>query len=300
MARPLRIEFPGAVYHVTSRGNERAAIFRDDDDRRRFLVVLGRTVVRWGWVVHAYCLMGNHYHLLVETPEPNLSRGMRQLNGEYTQAFNRRHRRVGHLLQGRFKSLLVEKESHLLEVCRYVVLNPVRSKGMRLASPEEWPWSSYRATAGLEAGPALLTVDCVLARFGTGRRAAREEYQRFVAEGIREKGKPVERAGLWIGSEPFGERLRKLLGEKEAVGEYPRWQRRPDRPELASYLPPDLIKNRVARDEAIYQAYVQGRFTQREIGHHVGLHYVTVSGIIRAKERERRELKARSVSTTRC
>ncbi len=109
MSRALRIEFPGAVYHVTSRGNERREVFRDDEDRRLFLSTLGRTVARWRWVVHAYCLMGGHYHLVIETPEPNLSCGMRQLNGEYTQAFNRRHSRAGHLFQGRFKALLVEK-----------------------------------------------------------------------------------------------------------------------------------------------------------------------------------------------
>ena len=140
MARPLRIEFPGAVYHVTSRGNERKAIFRDDQDRKTFLDTLKDVTRRYNWLCHAYCLMDNHYHLLIDTPNGNLSIGMRQLNGVYTQGFNKRHGRVGHLFQGRFKAVLVQKDNHLLEACRYVVLNPVRAE--RVQRPEEWIWSS--------------------------------------------------------------------------------------------------------------------------------------------------------------
>ena len=139
MARPLRIEFPGAVYHVTSRGNERKAVFRDDQDRKMFLDTLKGVTLRYNWLCHAYCLMENHYHLLIDTPDGNLSIGMRQLNGIYTQRFNKRHGRVGHLFQGRFKAVLVRKDSHLLEACRYVVLNPVRAG--RVQRPEEWIWS---------------------------------------------------------------------------------------------------------------------------------------------------------------
>jgi REP element-mobilizing transposase RayT len=128
MARPLRIEFDGALYHVTSRGNDRKAIFKDNHDRDLFLDILAQITVRFRWICHAYCLMNNHYHLVIETPDGNLSKGMRQLNGVYTQAFNKRHRRVGHVFQGRFKGILVQKDSHFLEVCRYVVLNPVRAK----------------------------------------------------------------------------------------------------------------------------------------------------------------------------
>ena len=126
MARPLRPEFPGAVYHLTSRGNARQPVFLDDADREAFLATLAEAAGRWGWLCHAHCLMTNHYHLLVETPRPTLARGMRDLNGVYTQRFNRRHGRPGHLFQGRYTAVLVERESHLLELCRYVVLNPVR------------------------------------------------------------------------------------------------------------------------------------------------------------------------------
>lgn len=127
MARPLRIEFPGAVYHVTSRGHAKQVIFLDVRDYADFLEVLCFVVKRFNWILHAYCLMSNHYHLLIETPDGNLSRGMRQLNGIYTQQFNRRHSRVGHVLQGRYKAILVDKENYLLELCRYIVLNPVRA-----------------------------------------------------------------------------------------------------------------------------------------------------------------------------
>ncbi len=126
MTRPLRLEFEGALYHITSRGDRREAIYESDADRSGFLSLLGDVCDTYNWVCHAYCLMGNHYHLMVETPEANLSSGMRQLNGVYTQDFNRRHRRSGHVFQGRYKSILVDKESYLLELTRYIVLNPAK------------------------------------------------------------------------------------------------------------------------------------------------------------------------------
>jgi|SRR5450759_356080 len=162
MARPLRLEYEDAVYHVTSRGNERSPIFRDDRDRERFLEILGSVVLVARWVIHAYCLMGNHYHLLVETPLGNLSRGMQRLNGRYTQWFNFRHARAGHLLQGRFRAILVEKEAHLLELCRYVVLNPVRARMVESAG--QWPWSNYRMTSGQSRPPEWLEADWALSR----------------------------------------------------------------------------------------------------------------------------------------
>src|SRR2546425_8379335 len=141
MARPLRIEYDGALYHVTSRGNDRKTIFEDDSDRELFLKTLAQVTKRFHWICYAYCLMNN---LVIETPDGNLSKGMRQLNGVYTQAFNRRHHRVGHLFQGRFKGILVQKESHYLEVCRYVGLNPVRAKAVK--HTRGWPWRKHRGT----------------------------------------------------------------------------------------------------------------------------------------------------------
>ena len=131
MSRPLRIEFAGGLYHVTSRGDGREAIFLTEEDKRLFLSVLSEVVRDFNWAVHAYCLMDNHYHFLIETPDGNLSKGMRQLNGVYTQRFNRQHGRVGHVFQGRYKAIIVQKESYLLELARYVVLKPVRARMVR-------------------------------------------------------------------------------------------------------------------------------------------------------------------------
>ena len=200
-------------------------MFRDDSDRERFLAVLGRTVSLFRWKLHAYVLMGNHYHLLLETPEPTLSRGMRQLNGVYTQAFNRFHRRVGHLFQGRFKAILVEKEAHLLELCRYVVLNPVRAGIVR--SARGWPWSSYRATAGLTDVPEWLETAWTLDQFGRTRAKAVEAYRRFVAEGTAGGYAPWKevQGQIYLGSEEFRtETLRRTAAGRKGR-EVPRPQR---------------------------------------------------------------------------
>ncbi|MDP2268422.1 MAG: transposase, partial [Deltaproteobacteria bacterium] len=206
MARPLRIEFPGAVYHVTSRGNARDRIFIDDSDREGFLSILDSVTRRYNWLFHAYCLMDNHYHLVIETIEGNLSRGMRQLNGVYTQKFNWKHARTGHVFQGRFKAILVEKESYLLEVCRYVVMNPVRAK--MVERPEAWRWSNYAATAKMISAPEFLTVDWILGCFADNIEEAPECYRKFV--GNADSGStPWDKVKgqLFLGSENFGKRL---------------------------------------------------------------------------------------------
>ena len=164
MSRPLRIEYPGALYHITARGNAKQDIFFSDEDCHRFLELLGREIDQQRWLCHAYCLMGNHYHLLIETPEANLVKGMSRLNSVYTQYVNRRHERVGHLFQGRYKSIVVEKEGYLKELCRYIVLNPVRA-GL-VESPELWRWSSFRTTMGLDSEPVWLYKDWLLTLFG--------------------------------------------------------------------------------------------------------------------------------------
>ena len=157
MARPLRIEFPGATYHVTSRGNRGQPIFADDADRELFLATLARAMERMDASVLAYCLMGNHYHLVLCTRRANLSALMRQINGVYTQAVNRRHTTTGHVFQGRFKAILVDRDAYLLELLRYVELNPVRAQ--MVAAAGDWEWSSYRAHAGHVAAPAWLDSD---------------------------------------------------------------------------------------------------------------------------------------------
>lgn len=181
VGRQPRVELADGFFHVTARGNAREAIYRDDRDSLAFLRLLGRTVERFGWQCHAYCLMPNHFHLAVETPGANLGVGMRHLNGSYAQRFNVRWERVGHVFQGPYRAVLVEREAHLLELARYIVLNPVRARLCR--SPEEWRWSSFRATAGLEPAPALLVREATLACFGRSPAIAARRYRRFVEDG---------------------------------------------------------------------------------------------------------------------
>jgi len=181
MGRPMRIQFEGALYHVATRGNNRRPIYRGDRDREFFLWLLGRTVASFGWRCHTYCLMGNHYHLLLETPQPNLAVGMRQLNGQYARAFNGWHGRVGHLFERRYISALIEHESHLLEASRYIVLNPVRAGLCETA--EEWLWSNFRATAGVVRPKPFLHTTWLLDEFGADPKVARQRYAAFVADG---------------------------------------------------------------------------------------------------------------------
>lgn len=180
MPRPHRISFPGALYHVSVRGNNGGVIVHDDFDRRDLLATCAGAIGKFGWRCHAFCLMDNHFHLILETPEGNISSGMQRLNGTYAQHFNRRHKRTGHLFQGRFHAPLVDCDSHLLEASRYVVLNPIRA-GL-CSHPGAWPWSSYRATAGLAARPPFLTVTTIHAMLGRDIARAMVAYRRFVAD----------------------------------------------------------------------------------------------------------------------
>ena len=283
MARPLRIQFPGAIYHVTSRGNAGQAIFIDDEGRDRFFDVLSIVVERFNWLCHAYCLMGNHYHLLIETLNGNLSKGMRELNGVYTQGFNQRYRRVGHLFQGRYKAIIVEKDNHLLSLCRYVVLNPVRV-GL-IKRPEQWRGSSYRATIGLVKRPSFLTDDWIVSQFGGRKRMATEKYRRFVMEGI-DKESPWEtlKGQIFYGTDEFIKQLSGLLDGKEKIKEVPRLQRYVARPSLSELFKGKKGKERKAEDKSIYAAYVRYGYTMKEIAEHLGFHYATISRAIKRLE----------------
>ena len=275
MSRPLRIEFSGAIYHVTGRGNARRRIYRDDEDRATFLSILSHVVDRYGWYCHAYCLMDNHYHLLIETPKPSLSMGMRQLNGLYTQAYNRRHRRVGHLFQGRFKAILVEKEAHLLELCRYVVLNPVRAKMVK--HPEKWGWSSYQMTAGEAAIPDYLTADWILGQFGSRLHGAQRRYRQYVAEGIGTSSPWEKLQGqIYLGSKDF---VREHQPDR-LIREVPRKQTQAHRPELK-----ELFSVKKNLDPLIREAYRRYGYRMAEIGVHLGVHYSTVSRWLRRAEK---------------
>jgi REP element-mobilizing transposase RayT len=278
MARPLRIEFAGALYHVTARGNERRDIFFSDDDRSRFLDTLGKVCARFDWRCHAFCQMTNHYHLLVETAQANLSRGMRQLNGVYSQQVNHRYRRVGHLFQGRFSGILVQKENYLLELSRYIVLNPVRAR--MVAASEDWLWSSYRATVGLAPKPAFLTTDWLLSAFGKERVAAREAFACFVADG---HGRPSPWAQLksqiYLGSEEFVERMQRRIDAEQPLEEIPARQKRPVPRPLAHYT-----ERYASRDRAMAEAFRSGAYSMGQIAAHFGVGRMTVSRAVKRFE----------------
>lgn len=254
MTRPLRLEFPGATYHLTARGDRREAIFLDDIDRRAFLDLLAKEIRQQAWRLYAYCLMGNHYHLLLETPEANLVAGMRRLNGVYTQSFNRRHDRVGHVLQGRYKSIVVDKDAYLLELARYIVLNPVRANMVKRA--EDWPWSSYRATAGYADAPDWLMADWIRRQFTAEDAAARQVYRRFVRAGVGAVSPWEELRGqVYLGKENFLARMAGLADGKEAEG-VPRSQREPMRPDA------EMVIAEVARVFRVAPEQVQERTNQ--------------------------------------
>ncbi|HSO81920.1 transposase [Thiocapsa sp.] len=279
MARPLRIELAGGIYHVTSRGDRREAIYRDDADRDAWLAVFAEVCERFNWRCHAYCQMTNHYHLVVGTAEGNLSKGMRQLNGVFTQRVNRRHGLVGHLFQGRFKGILVDRDAYLLDLTRYVVLNPVRA-GM-VADAGDWVWSSYPAMLGRVPAPPWLETDSVLGRFGHGRAAARAALAAFVADGVgRSSIWDGLRCQVFLGSDDFVERHRGLAKDPQRLREVPRAQRRALAQPLSAFA-----DQSATRREAMARAFSSGAYTMQEIAEHFGVHYSTVSRAVRRFER---------------
>lgn len=276
MARPLRIEFPGGLYHVTARGNGRQSIFADDVDRERFLLVLTSVVSRYHVLCHAYCLMANHYHLLLETPEANLSRAMRQLNGVYSQAFNRRHGRPGHVLEGRFHAQVVGKDAYLRAVCRYIVLNPVRA-GL-VTHPGHWLWSSYGATAGEAPVPRCLTVDWVLSLGDTSVRAVAERrYRQFVEAGLAETALPlgVRHSSLVVGDGAVPPQVLDQLRSAGTLEEIPREQRFALRLPLVTLFAG--VTSRSERDARCVDAVRDHGYTLRAVAQFLGVHYMTVS-----------------------
>ena len=285
MARPLRIEYAGALYHVTSRGDRREDIYLDDEDRQAWLEVISQVCERFNWRCHAWCLMDNHYHLVIETVEGNLSKGMRQLNGVYTQKCNRRYQLSGHLFQGRYKAILIDRESYLLEVCRYVVLNPVRAGMVKQA--EEWRWSSYSAMIGRSPTPVWLEVDWLLASFGQRRPAAVKRYIEFIRAGA---GLPSLWQGLlhphYLGDQEFIDKLGELYSTEidTNIKEVPRMQRRP----LAQTL--DYYSSHYTNPkQGMVEAYSSGDYSMKQIADWFGVHYSTVSRAVNAAAGQMRE-----------
>ena len=285
MARPLRIEFPGAVYHVTSRGNRLEPIFVDENDRHGFLAVVARALSRFDAQALAYCLMSNHYHFVLHTRQANLSLLMRHINGVYTQAFNRRHDKAGHLFQGRFKAILVDRDAYLLEVCRYVDLNPVRARTAR--KPGSWIWSSYRAHVGQAPAPDWLDTAGLhgyllgrTANSAADRRRAADRYANLVAS--------VPDANLWesalrqqiyLGDEHFVERMQARAHPRNSTDpDIPKVQRRKSRT-LAQWL-----ERSRSREQALYDAHTQGAMTMSAISRELGLSISRVSRLIAGAE----------------
>lgn len=277
MARPLRIELSGGLYHVTSRGDRREDIYFSDSDREAWLELFGQVCARFNWVCHAYCLMSNHYHLVIETPEGNLAQGMRQLNGVYTQMVNRSHGRVGHVFQGRYKAILVEKDRYLLELARYVVLNPVRA-GM-VKNVGDWPWSSYPAMIGEAPSPAWLQRDWVLGQFGRQRNRAIVGYVDFVRVGLPGIWDSLQ-GQIYLGSEAFVSRMQSNLSPDQSLDEIPRMQRRPLAKPLTHY------RTEYADDPhtGMALAYLTGDYAMKAIADAFGVHYTTVSRAVKSYE----------------
>jgi len=280
MVRPLRIQYPGATYHIMSRGNGKMTIFHEDEDYMKFLHFMERVFDKYNWICHAWCLMGNHYHLLIETPHANMVSGMKQLNQFYSQFYNWKCRRVGSVLQGRYKSLLVERESKFLENCRYIVNNPVEVG--RVDHPSQWPWSSFRATRGLEKAPAFLETDFLLRHFDTCLNTAQKLYEDFVLAGVG-KGSPLVEAKqqIFLGSEAFISRAMRHINGSDELNNVPIVQKFADRPSLEVIFNNARTTPRDVRDRLIQKAHDNLAYTQREIGEHLGLHPGYVSRIIR-------------------
>ena len=275
MARPLRIEFAGALYHVTTRGNARQDIYLNDSDRVAFLAYLKQACERFHWLCHAYCLMSNHYHLLIETEDPTLSKGMKYINGGYTQAFNKQNKQVGHLFQGRYKAILVEKDAHLLELFRYIALNPVRAAMVRAA--KDWPWSSYRATAGISNQPEFLTTDWVLSGFGRNKMKAQQAYRTFVSEG---RGQPSPWENLtnqiYLGSDQFVDEVQCKMNPDQPLDGIPKPQKQSPLKPLAYYQ-----EKYPSRNQAMAEAYRSGHYTLKIVGKFFGVSYATVSRAVK-------------------
>lgn len=273
MPRGPRIQLQGAVYHVMARGNRKAVIFDDDQDRLRFLEVLAESVERYRLRCHSYCLMGNHYHAVVETPDGNLSEAMHFLNGVFTQASNRRHQRTGHLLEGRFSSVPIDNDVYLRNANLYVAWNPVAS-GL-VAHPAEWPWSSYRETAGVDQGPGFLSLDWLDLIFGGNtREESQRRYRNFMSPS------PADTAigeALVIGAAPFQDAVRAEIGARFHELRVPRAYKALARPTLAEFFGKPLTK--ADRNTLVVRAHVVHGYRLSEIAEHLRVHPNTLSRI---------------------
>jgi len=295
MARALRIEYKGAFYHVISRGNNREETFLDDTDRKQFLKYLKEQTLRYGIKIHAWCLMSNHYHLVVETPLGNLSKTMQSLNTSYTVYFNHRHRKVGHLFQGRYKAVLVQADEYLHCLSRYIHLNPVRANIVK--DPGEYRWSSYKSYISKEEEQEFLTTEFILGMFSSDLRNARKLYKSFVVENI---GNEVEiirnniTGGIILGKAAFVDRIKSKLAHKEDK-EMPvlkQLRKRIDIEQIKIEVKKRIENEKLSRRIYIYliRKYTDKKLT--EISALFGkISYSGISQVCRRMEKKRRENK---------
>ena len=265
MARPLRLEFPGAVYFITTKGNGNQNVFLDSDDAEKWLTVFENVCQRFGWICYAYCLMGNHYMIVIETPKPNLSKGMRQLNGIYTQAFNRKNGTGGHIFQGRFKSVLVQKEKYLAGLIKYILFMPVKSGFVKL--PLQFKWSSCKFLFDRDECPGWIENSHVKSLF------------RNLGADFSEGNTPNDeilnniKKQIYLGDDEFISDLQKYVDNARDLREIPKIQRA--KPLL------DFVKKSESREKAIANAYSTGDYTLQQLADYFSLHYSTISRIVK-------------------
>lgn len=307
MARPLRVEYDGALYHITARGNERKPIYREEGDYQKFLDILSELPQRYGVIVHGYVLMGNHYHLLIETPLGNITGVMHYLNSTYTGYFNRKYKRVGHLFQGRYKGFVIEKERYLLSVSRYIQLNPVRAKMVK--RPEDYRWSSYSEYIGRGKKNGWLGCDWILGQYSKEEAKAKKLYKGFVEEGLGLKENPFEalKAGLILGSESFIDEIKKKIRLKKhrEIPEIRRLTRIIKYEDVIAAVAERLGKseqkirevgtrNNAARKICLYLLRRLTDISNEEIGGYFGIGYTAVSQTtsrLKMEMKENRKLK---------
>ncbi|NIP37593.1 MAG: addiction module toxin RelE [Candidatus Dadabacteria bacterium] len=279
MARPVRVEIKNAVYFISSKSGGRKHIVKDDADRAAFLETLEYVVGRYGWKCHAYCIGDTEYNLAIETPKANLSVGMRQLNGIYTQKFNRKNKKRGNVFQGRFKAVVVEKDAYLLDICRHVVLLPQREGITK--NINTFKWSSYRATAGTIDAPGFLHVDWILSQFAKRPKNAQSKYRDFIKEGKKAESPLSKVKGqILLGGEKFIEQMTLIIIKGKRKEDIPKWQRHIKRPKLDEVFKDIKSKTVKQRNKKVKEAHDKYGYTLKEIGQSLGLHYTSISRII--------------------
>ena len=280
MARPIRIQYPGAFYHIMSRGSDRLNIFNDTLDYQDFLLVFFDTINRYNWTCYAYCLMPNHYHLLIKTHEANLSLGMRQLNGVYTQNYNIRYKRIGHLFQGRFKSILVEEEKYKYELIRYIALNPLRANIAQKI--EDWEWNSVLEILGKANKTGCINIKEILFNFDQDENKAKEIFLNFLSLKC-EEDMEKPKGGIILGSDEFIDSIKEYFKDKEKEIEIPAKERLVARLSLIDIFG-DKSMTKKERNRKIYEAHADYGYLLSELANYLKIHYTTISRIYKKEK----------------